>query len=121
MASTEPTGFPLPAIGSGVVAWREWQGALDPARPPGDTPFGIWRSYIDNAGRFIETWGDRAIAAGWTVAELFGAHPERPHARVDVAGLVWFITEAEVVEMTADAAVIFRERTGARQTFRREK
>src|SRR5690349_25157155 len=88
--------FPLPPAGPRVAEWREWQRALDPARPPGDTPFGIWRSYIENAGRFIEAWGERAFAAGWTPNDLFRAHPERPYARVDVAGLVWFIIEAEV-------------------------
>jgi hypothetical protein len=113
--------FPLPPADSGVATWGEWQRSLDPARPPGDTPMAVWRAYISNAGRFIETWGDRAAAAGWSVNELFGAHPERPHGRVDMAGLIWFLREADVVDMTPDAAVIHRPGTGARQTYRRKK
>jgi len=52
------------------------------------------------------------------MADLFGADHLRPYARVDLAGLVWFIGSGEVVELTADWAAIHKA-SGARQTFYR--
>jgi hypothetical protein len=50
--------------------------------------------------------------------DLFGADRTRPFARVDRAGLAWFIGEGEVVAITAETATI-QKPSGARQTFYR--
>jgi hypothetical protein len=55
---------------------------------------------------------------GWHAEDLFGADRERPFARVDRAGLVWFIGKGEVWAITAETATI-QEPSGARQTFYR--
>jgi hypothetical protein len=49
---------------------------------------------------------------------LFGADRVRPFARVDRAGLAWFIGKGEVVAITAETATI-QKPSGARQTFYR--
>src|SRR5690348_7397660 len=40
-----------------------------------------WRQCIEDAQRFLANWGDKALALGWTAAELFGLHqpPAKPH------------------------------------------
>jgi hypothetical protein len=110
-------GEPSDAIDS-VSAWRSWQRSLDPARPPGDVPPGVWAEFIEASRQFLERWAEQAAAGGWRMADLFCADRHRPYARVDLAGLVWFIGSGEVVELTTDRAVI-RKSSGARQTFYR--
>ena len=33
-----------------------------------------WQQAIIDAQRFLASWGDKALALGWTVNELFGLH-----------------------------------------------
>ena len=59
------------------------------------------------------------MALGWSPYELFGCDRERPFARIDQAGLLWFLSGDELVVLSEDTAIIER-RTGARQTYRRK-
>jgi hypothetical protein len=56
-----------------------------------------WQQCIADASRFIATWGDKALALGWSNRDLFGLHkpPAKPHpaysrlSRYDDTGLLW--------------------------------
>jgi hypothetical protein len=52
----------------------------------------MWRLAIDDAGRFLDAWGNQAAEMGWTRGELF-----------DVAvGLVWHLNGESVEAIGAD-------------------
>ena len=55
---------------------------------------GDWRRAIDDAGRFLDAWGDEAAAIQWTPDELFN------FAR----GLVWRLAGERVETLGADHA-----------------
>jgi hypothetical protein len=67
-----------------------------------------------DAQRFLASWGDKALALGWTESELFGLHdpPARPHpsycrlSRYEPTGLLWLLRGRRVVALTADTAAI---------------
>lgn len=103
---------------SSVEYLRQWLATLDLDTPPGDVPLAAWTLFIDASRALIAEWGDTAIALGWTAADLFGAHPIKPYARIDRAGLCWLIGAGHVVVLTADAAVI-EALSGSRLTYRR--
>jgi hypothetical protein len=53
-------------------------------------PFGAsdqeWRQVMDDAGKFFDTWGSRAVEFGWTAGDLFDVPRDgKP------GGLVWFL------------------------------
>jgi hypothetical protein len=58
-----------------------------------------WRRAIDDAGRFLDTWGADAAAMQWSMAELFDAPREgRP------GGLIWRLNGERVEALGADCA-----------------
>jgi hypothetical protein len=73
-----------------------------------------WQQCIRDAARFLASWGDKALALGWTADELFGLHdpPARPHpsyhrlSRYDCTGLLWLLHGRRVVVLTADTVAI---------------
>jgi hypothetical protein len=73
-----------------------------------------WRQAVEDGGRFLATWGDRAQALGWTARDLFGLHqpPTNPApmyrrlSRYDETGLVWLLEGREVVALTEETAAI---------------
>src|SRR5262249_19122885 len=55
---------------------------LDPSSPPGDVPINRWHLFIDDAGIFLDAWGNQIEALGWSQLQLFGCCPARPYARI---------------------------------------
>ncbi len=78
-----------------------------------------WQQLIDDAGRFLDHWAIQVAAMGWTTQEVFGVHPGKPDARIDLKGLVPCIGGKEVIAVSADSATI-QTLSGAHQrVFRR--
>jgi hypothetical protein len=79
-----------------------------------------WQQCIIDAQRFLASWGDKALALGWTADELFGLYSPaaRPHpsysrlSRYDHTGLLWLLQGRRVIALTANTAVIARHREG---------
>jgi hypothetical protein len=63
-------------------------------------------------------WLERALALGWTAADLFGCDRRAPWHRLDRAGLVLLVGGHEIVELTPDVAAL-RTSTGSVLRFRR--
>ena len=40
-----------------------------------------WQQVLDDAGRFLDRWGNQAHELGWNAADLFGVHPQALDAR----------------------------------------
>jgi hypothetical protein len=85
-----------------------------------------WQECVEDAQRFIATWGDKARALGWTADELFGLHtpPRNPHptysrlSRYDSTGLIWSLEGRRVVALSSDIAAV-EGRTGNTITYRK--
>jgi hypothetical protein len=100
-------------------AWVAGLARLHPDCPPADVPATRWQQFVDDARRVFDGGiVAQAAAAGWTAHDLFGCDDEKPFARVDQWGLVWFVKGGRAVSMSMSAAVI-ETPTGARQTYRR--
>ena len=85
-----------------------------------DVPPIRWKLLQQRAVDFCRVWGPTAHALGWRALDLFGCHRLKPYYRLDAAGLVWLLTDREVVAMSPDAAAL-RTPSGARQTYRRRR
>jgi hypothetical protein len=78
-----------------------------------------WPRVQSNAARLIEGgWLERALALGWTAADLFGCDRRAPWHRLDRAGLVLLIGGHEIVELTATDAAL-RTSSGSVLRYRR--
>jgi hypothetical protein len=99
--------------------------ALD-ARRPHHVDEDRWRRAVEDGRCFLETWGAKAEALGWTSRDLFGLHkpPANPHpsyrrlSRYDETGLIWLLGGREVIALTEDTAVI-RAPSGSITTYRK--
>ena len=88
-----------------------------------------WQQCVEDAQRFLATWGDRALALGWTSTELFGLNrpPAKPHPSYsrlscyDATGLLWLLQGRRAVALTADLAAIQSPNTGNVLTYRRTR
>jgi hypothetical protein len=103
--------------GAGVPReWAEGFARLDLASPPVGFDAKRWRTLIDDGGKFLDRWGGEAARLGWSVLDLFGAHPVAPAYRYDAAGLVNLISGGDVVDIRTDRAVI-RTPSGTSLTY----
>ena len=78
-----------------------------------------WPRVQRDAARLVEGgWVQRALALGWTAADLFGCDRRAPWHRLDRAGLVLLTGGHEIVELTEEVAAL-RTSTGSVLRFRR--
>ena len=107
-----------PAAGA-PRTWAEALARLDPNSPPHDVPLDRWQRFIEDCESFRRLgWANLAEAFGWEPLELFGCDRERPLARYDHMGLLWFIQGRRLVALRADSATI-DTLTGSLQTYPR--
>ena len=78
-----------------------------------------WLSMINAAGRFLDQWGGKAAALGWSAGELFGLDEVAPMNRLDRRGAAFFLARAEVVAITA-AEITIRLGNTVQRIQRRE-
>jgi hypothetical protein len=126
LAAAEPANDPAPEtpasrsvagppreIADGVRAILTANGArgISPQR---------WPRVQRDAARMIEGgWLERALALGWTAADLFGCDRRAPWHRLDRAGLVLLTGGHEIVDLTAEVAAL-RTSTGSVLRYRRK-
>jgi hypothetical protein len=100
----------LPAeawIDTRVADWLDLVNTLDMRRPPLDVPLSRWLNFLEDLRRFFDgRWLRQALALGWDEYQLFGCDREKPYARVDHQGLLWFTNCGEVTAMTEETADI---------------
>ena len=93
--------------------------ALLAAEGADGVPSGHWPRVRRDARQLVERgWLRRALALGWTAADLFGCDRRAPWYRLDRAGLVLLIGGYEVVEVSAHDAALGTP-TGSVLRFRR--
>jgi hypothetical protein len=74
----------------------------------------------DAAGLVEDGWLERALALGWTAADLFGCDHRAPWHRLDRAGLVLLAGGHQIIELTAHHAAL-RTSTGSVLRYRRRR
>ncbi len=79
---------------------------LRPDQRRGDFGPARWATIVADANRLAVPWAARALALGWTVVDLFGAHPRCPSARVDAAGLAVMMSGRALLALDTDTATL---------------
>lgn len=97
--------------------WAEGFAALEGRPVPPGIDSKAWVAMLDAAGRFLDQWGSKAAALGWTAGDLFSLDPQSPINRRDRRGAAFFLVGAEVLAITADD--ITMRMAGSIQRFRR--
>ncbi len=100
--------------------WAEGFAKLDATRPPSTIMPRDWLNMVNGAGQMLDRFGVQLSALGWSVADLFGVHPEAPMQRHDCGGLARFLADgSEVVAVTADTAILRNRRGNCLTYYRR--
>lgn len=82
--------------------WRRGLGHLAPDRAPcPDYRGDEWPRVLSRALAFLDEFGERAVALGWTAPRLFGVHPVAGIVRVDACGALTLPTAGPVRTITA--------------------
>jgi hypothetical protein len=97
-ATTSPVGT--------IREWFEGLDALNVLRPAARISDARWLYFVRDAYAFLDRWGDRALATGWTAVTLFGIDPDRGMTIPARLGLVWRIEGARVLEVDGGGAMI---------------
>jgi hypothetical protein len=66
-------------------------------RPARDVPEDRWNTFVDDAGRFLDRWGLRAVKLGWSAADLFACQWPQ-------TGLLWSLKGQTVTDISAKTA-----------------
>ena len=82
-------------IDGGVPVEFSWSFASLQTMRPHRVPEEVWRQAIDDAGRFLDQFGETAAALGWDCDYLFPA-----------GGLIWFLEGASVVAVNRVTATL---------------
>lgn len=88
--------------GEGLRKWHSALAALSPERAPcpgyrGDE----WPRTLARAVDFLDTFGQQAVALGWTASRLFGVHPTAGIFRVDACGALVLPSAGTIRAITA--------------------
>lgn len=71
---------------------------------PVETEEATWRRAIDDAGVFLDQWGELAAQFGWTAGEIFDV------PRNGQAGLIWILQGEAVRTLGPEQAIIVSDR-----------
>ncbi len=87
-------------------AWVQGVADLLATARPASCPDAKWQTLREDAYHFLRDHAAQAHALGWTGLDLFGVHPVKPWARLDVMGLVPLLRGREVAALNRDGATI---------------
>jgi hypothetical protein len=106
-------------IGAGVpLEWAKSFARLEQTAPRLGLSEPIWRTIIDDAGRFLDVWTDAAIHAGWLPDDVFEIQilPDTAPIRV---GLAQLIRGGQVLQI-AGPKVTIRSGSGICSIYQRQ-
>jgi hypothetical protein len=78
-----------------------------------------WTVILEGAGRFARDWTVKATSLGWTFEELFAF--AEPFANVSLQGAAWFVGDATVTAVTADAITLRTESGSILRIYRKQR
>jgi hypothetical protein len=86
--------------------WAEGFARLAIATPPTGLLHETWWAIVDDAARFLDDWGWKAAAVGWSALDVFGVSMPPPRIRCEMAGLLPAIAGGTVVAISSCSATI---------------
>jgi TubC N-terminal docking domain len=117
--NASPDGLVVQSVGALPREIADGVRAIHSADGARGIPPQRWPRVQRDAARLVEAgWLERALALGWTAADLFGCDQRAPWHRLDRAGLVPLTGGHEIVELTENDAAL-RTSTGSVLRFRR--
>ena len=99
-------------------AWVQGVADLLAMARPASCPDAKWQALREDAYRFLRDYAARAHELGWTALDLFGVHPVKPWARLDVMGLVPMLQGRRITALSESRAEL-RDHGGGELTYRR--
>src|SRR6185436_13745956 len=78
-----------------------------------------WSQVVADAVYLVREWGAALARCGWTLSDLFSAHPIKPLARYDAMGICLLLQGRKIGPIDADRIAI-RQPGGAVLHFRRQ-
>lgn len=100
-----------------VERWIAGLAQLRSDQPPTGMPILRWCQFLDDARIFLDRWAALAAELGWTAKDLFGVHPIAPDARHAEKGLLLLAGGEEIIDITAERAVISHRATGSKLVY----
>ena len=91
--------------------WAEGFARLTVEPPPDGISIETWSAVVDDAARFLDDWGRKAAALGWSATDVFGLSIQPPRIRSEMAGLLPLVAGGTVVAISSASATI-RSRSG---------
>jgi len=86
--------------------WAEGFARLAVAPPPAGLSHETWWAIVDDAARFLDDWGRKAAAVGWSALDVFGVSTPAPRIGCEVAGLLPLIAGGTIVAISSSSATI---------------
>ena len=77
--------------------WAEGFARLTVEPPPDGISIETWSAVVDDAARFLDDWGRKAAALGWSATDVFGLSIQPPRIRSEMAGLLPLVAGGTVV------------------------
>jgi hypothetical protein len=124
LSHSDYAGFPeigpAKVLGGDLRKWRSALAAMSPERIPcPGYRADEWARTLVRALDFLDTFGQQAIALGWTAPRLFGVHPTAGIVRVDHCGALVLPGPGAVRAITATEVsfghLTYREKPGQPQ------
>ncbi len=84
----------------------------------GDVPLDLMPMLIADARRVHRRYEAELLAKGWSIPAIYGCDVDRPWARIDRAGVVFFLRDRKIVVIDPDRVVI-EDIDGSRLTHRK--
>ncbi len=94
-------------------AWTQGVADLLAMAWPAACPEPKWLGLREDTYTFLRDHAGRAHRLGWTALDLFGVHPVKPWARIDVMGLVPLLNGGRIAALNSITASIEKP-SGAR-------
>jgi hypothetical protein len=102
-------------------AWAEGFAILNSTRVPSDFSQKEWEQVLDDGGRFLDEWADKASKLGWTIDEVFGVGSYDSLGPKERHGLMFVIGGGEVVAVSDRCAESGERRKGSSAILERAR
>jgi hypothetical protein len=109
----------LETLGDAPYEWREHIRGLNSTPCPEGFPPERWLVLRNGAVGFAQQWAAKAMSLGWTFDELFALR--EPFANVSLQGAAWFVGDATVTAVTADAITLRTEGGATQRVYRKPR
>jgi len=99
--------------------WQDALARIEASARPANIPAECWAQVVADAVYLVREWGAALARCGWTLSDLFSAHPIKPLTRFDAMGLCLLLEGRRIGPIDEDR-IALRQPGGAVLHFRRQ-